>query len=40
LNKYRSHNCNQMRKESVGTDVILSGWINKKEIMEIYYLLI
>jgi aspartyl-tRNA synthetase len=30
LNKYRSHNCNQLRKESVGTDVILSGWINKK----------
>ncbi len=30
MNKYRSHNCNQLRKESVGTDVILSGWINKK----------
>jgi len=30
LNKYRSHNCNQLRKESVGTDVNLSGWINKK----------
>jgi aspartyl-tRNA synthetase len=30
LNKYRSHNCNQLRKEFVGADVILSGWINKK----------
>ena len=30
MNKYRSHNCNQLRKESVGTDVVLSGWINKK----------
>ena len=30
MNKYRSHNCNQLRKESVGTDVNLSGWINKK----------
>jgi len=30
LNKYRSHNCNQLRKEIVGKDVILSGWINKK----------
>ncbi|MDA9598835.1 aspartate--tRNA ligase [Candidatus Pelagibacter sp.] len=30
MNKYRSHNCNELRKESVGTDVILSGWINKK----------
>ncbi len=30
MNKYRSHNCNQLRKESVGKDVILSGWVNKK----------
>jgi aspartyl-tRNA synthetase len=30
LNKYRSHNCNELRKDSVGKDVILSGWINKK----------
>jgi aspartyl-tRNA synthetase len=30
LNKYRSHNCNELRKKSVGTDVSLSGWINKK----------
>jgi aspartyl-tRNA synthetase len=30
LNKYRSHNCNELRKKNVGSNVILSGWINKK----------
>jgi aspartyl-tRNA synthetase len=30
LNKYRSHNCNELRKNNVGQDVVLSGWINKK----------
>ena len=30
MNKYRSHNCNQLRKNEVGKKVILSGWINKK----------
>ncbi len=30
MNKYRSHNCNQLRKKNVGDKVILSGWINKK----------
>tara|TARA_Y100000591_G_scaffold289168_1_gene273882 strand:- start:2904 stop:4688 length:1785 start_codon:yes stop_codon:yes gene_type:complete len=30
LNKYRSHNCNELRKKDVGSKVILSGWINKK----------
>ena len=29
-NKYRTHKCNELRKEQVGNDVILSGWINKK----------
>jgi len=30
LNKYRTHNCNQLRKENDGENVVLSGWINKK----------
>ena len=29
-NKYRTHNCNELRKEHVNSDVVLSGWINKK----------
>ena len=30
MNKYRSHNCNALRKKDVGNEVLLSGWINKK----------
>ncbi len=30
MNKYRSHNCNELRKKDVGTNVLLAGWINKK----------
>ncbi len=30
MNKYRSHNCNELRKKNVGNIVFLSGWINKK----------
>ena len=30
MNKYRSHNCNELRKKDVGSEVFLSGWINKK----------
>jgi len=30
LNKYRSHTCNDLRKNNVGTEVLISGWINKK----------
>ena len=30
MNKFRTHNCNDLRKENVGQSVILSGWINKK----------
>ena len=30
MGKYRSHNCNELRKNDVGNDVFLSGWINKK----------
>ena len=30
MNKYRSHNCNELRKTDVGNKVYLSGWVNKK----------
>ena len=30
MNKYRSHNCNELRKEDVDKKISLSGWINKK----------
>tara|TARA_B100000941_G_scaffold32315_1_gene19275 strand:+ start:360 stop:2144 length:1785 start_codon:yes stop_codon:yes gene_type:complete len=30
LNKYRSHNCDELRKKDIGKKVLLSGWINKK----------
>ena len=30
MNKYRSHNCNNLRKKDVGSKVLLAGWINKK----------
>jgi len=30
LNKYRSHNCNELRKKNIGSSILLSGWINKK----------
>ena len=30
MNKYRSHNCSQLRAKDVGSEVKISGWINKK----------
>ncbi len=30
MNKYRTHTCSELRKENVGDNVVLSGWINKK----------
>ena len=30
MNKYRTHNCNELKKEFSGNEIILSGWINKK----------
>jgi aspartyl-tRNA synthetase len=30
LNKYRSHNCNELKKDDLGMEISISGWINKK----------
>jgi len=30
LSKYRTHKCNELRKEDLDKEVIISGWINKK----------
>ena len=30
MNKYRSHSCNELRKNNVGKSIVISGWINKK----------
>ncbi|MDC3071379.1 aspartate--tRNA ligase [Candidatus Pelagibacter sp.] len=30
MNRYRSHNCSELRKKDVNNKAILSGWINKK----------
>ncbi len=30
MNKYRTHKCNELRKEDVDKKIYLSGWINKK----------
>ena len=30
MNKYRTHNCNELRKDDIENTVFLSGWINKK----------
>ena len=38
MNKYRTHNCLDLRVSDINKNVILSGWITEKEIMEIYYL--
>ncbi len=30
MNKYRTHNCSELKKENNGQEIVLSGWINKK----------
>ena len=30
MNKYRTHNCNELRKDDLDKDISISGWINKK----------
>ena len=35
MNKYRTHKCNELRKEDVDKKISLSGWIKKKRDQEI-----
>ena len=30
MNKYRTHNCNELRKDDLDKKISISGWINKK----------
>ncbi len=30
MNKYRTHNCNELRIKDLNKDILISGWINKK----------
>ena len=30
MNKYRTHNCNELRKKDINQKIFLSGWVNKK----------
>ncbi|WP_435085180.1 aspartate--tRNA ligase [Candidatus Pelagibacter bacterium nBUS_33] len=30
MNKYRSHNCNELRKNDLDKEISISGWINRK----------
>jgi len=30
VNKYRTHNCSELKKDNSGQEILLSGWINKK----------
>ena len=30
MNKYRTHNCNELRKDDLDKEIYISGWINKK----------
>ncbi|MDB4232721.1 aspartate--tRNA ligase [Candidatus Pelagibacter sp.] len=30
MNKYRTHNCNELSQDNSGQEIVLSGWINRK----------
>ena len=30
MNKYRTHNCNELRTNDLDKEISISGWINKK----------
>ena len=30
MNKYRSHNCSELREKNIGNKIKLSGWIHRK----------
>ncbi len=30
MNKYRTHNCSQLREGDIGEEIILSGWLHRK----------
>ena len=30
MNKYRSHNCSELREKDIGKDIRISGWLHRK----------
>ncbi|RPG97967.1 MAG: aspartate--tRNA ligase, partial [Candidatus Pelagibacter sp. TMED106] len=30
MNKYRSHNCSELREKDIGKSIKLSGWVHRK----------
>ena len=37
MNKYRTHNCSELRESDIGKIAILSGWLHKKRDHGTYY---
>ena len=40
MNLYRSHNCGELNISDIDKDVYISGWVIKRETMEVLCLLI
>ena len=38
MNKYRTHNCSELREKEIGKNVIFLVGFIERETMEIYYL--